>query len=140
MQSEEFNDIVINQSQQSIDLLLDKNAAYNPNEDKLHNFKVAAKLQGVSYRQALAGMMAKHTTSVYDLCRAEEIETDMDIWNEKITDSINYLLLLKAVVQEEMSEFPQTKSLEEVANHNWAAGVEIPRMSGIVDLNTDSQE
>ena len=71
-------------------------------EDKLHNFKVAAELQNCSPLTALAGMMAKHTVSVYDLIRdyedCEPIEKAM--WDEKIGDHINYLLLLTALIDE----------------------------------------
>jgi hypothetical protein len=69
-------------------------------KDRLHNFKVAAELEGVTVRQALAGMMAKHTVSIYDMCKCPAAHT-MPLWDEKITDHINYLILLRAVVEEE---------------------------------------
>lgn len=46
-------------------------------------------------------MMAKHIVSLYDMCFAEGISYSLDTWNEKITDSLNYLFLLKAIVKEE---------------------------------------
>lgn len=48
--------------------------------------------------------MAKHTVSVYDLIRKHDLGgmTSKEMWSEKIGDSINYLLLLSALVQEEM--------------------------------------
>ena len=79
-------------------------------EDRLHNFKVAAALQGISTKQALAGMLAKHTVSIYDLCMSKE-NASQDMWDEKITDHINYLLLLKAVVSEDIDE---KKSYKEI--------------------------
>lgn len=51
-------------------------------------------------KEALAGMMAKHTISVYDMCRSGK-DYPIELWNEKITDHINYLLLLKAIVEED---------------------------------------
>ena len=72
-------------------------------EDRLHNFKVAGVLQKETPRQALAGMMSKHTVSVYDMCESAD-SFDMAIWDEKITDHLNYLFLLKAVVHEELLE------------------------------------
>ena len=71
-------------------------------EDRLHNFKVAAKLQNCTPITALAGMMAKHTVSVYDLVQRQEqgYTVSRELWDEKIGDSINYLLLLAALVQE----------------------------------------
>ena len=52
-------------------------------------------------QRALAGMLAKHIVSLYDMCFAEEAVYPMDTWDEKITDSLNYLFLLKAIVKEE---------------------------------------
>ena len=51
-------------------------------------------------QRALAGMLAKHIVSLYDMCFAEETVYPMDTWDEKITDSLNYLFLLKAIVKE----------------------------------------
>ena len=45
-------------------------------------------------------MLAKHIVSLYDMCFAEEVVYPMDTWDEKITDSLNYLFLLKAIVKE----------------------------------------
>lgn len=70
--------------------------------DRLHNFKVAAVLQHESPIKALGGMMAKHTVSVYDLIEAVNRGEDVpiELWDEKIGDHINYLLLLWAAVLE----------------------------------------
>jgi hypothetical protein len=45
-------------------------------------------------------MLAKHVVSVYDMSMSNKEFTEAR-WTEKITDSINYLLLLKAAVLEE---------------------------------------
>lgn len=95
-----FNSIVENQADKSMHLLTSKNDHYNPGEDRLHNFKVAAALKGTTMRGALAGMMSKHTVSVYDMCN-QDGPSPMEVWDEKITDHINYLLLLRAVVEQE---------------------------------------
>jgi hypothetical protein len=98
MTQEKFNEIIVEQLTNCEKVLCNKAREY-ATEDRLHNFKVAAELQGLTPRQALAGMMAKHTVSVYDMCMAE-CEFSPSMWDEKITDHINYLLLLKAVVAE----------------------------------------
>ena len=49
---------------------------------------------------ALAGMLAKHIVSLYDMCFADGMSFDAGTWDEKITDSLNYLFLLKAIVKE----------------------------------------
>jgi len=99
MNVETFNKIISEQVKMSTDVLCIKAKEY-ATSDRLHNFKVAARLQGSTPRQALAGMMAKHTVSVYDLCNSKDFAS-IEMWDEKITDHINYLLLLKAVIVEE---------------------------------------
>lgn len=73
-------------------------------DDRLHNFKIAGELQKCTAVKALGGMMAKHTVSVYDLIddyeQGKAISKEM--WAEKIGDSINYLLLLTAMLEEKI--------------------------------------
>ena len=101
MTGEEFNKIV----QKRIDKCL-KTLGYKAHEyattDRLHNFKAAAALQDCTPITALGGMMCKHTISIYDLLRDHETGAliPMQLWEEKIGDSINYLLLLTALVEE----------------------------------------
>lgn len=111
MYAEEFEYVLDKQLNKCKNILSIKSMEYANNEDKLHNFKVAAEMQGIKPREALAGMMAKHTVSVYDLCR-EPYLASADIWDEKITDHINYLILLRAVVREEMMEGSASDSVE----------------------------
>lgn len=131
MYDKEFNEVISEQIKISQDLLLSKNSAYNPGTDKLHNFKVAANLQGISTKQALAGMMAKHTTSVYDLCNSEE-DVDMDIWNEKITDHINYLLLLKAVLVDELSTRIERNEYTTLVEDRIVEGMNVTRAPNMI--------
>jgi hypothetical protein len=56
--------------------------------------------------EACAGMMAKHTVSIYDMCGSEE-PFYAEQWDEKITDHINYLILLRAIVYEMAEEEPE---------------------------------
>ena len=68
--------------------------------DRLGAFKAAAALQHTTPERALAGMLAKHIVSLYDMCFDDDTDYDLSTWNEKITDSLNYLFLLKAIVKE----------------------------------------
>ncbi len=68
--------------------------------DRLGAFKAAAALQHTTPERALAGMLAKHIVSLYDMCFDDSASYDIGTWNEKITDSLNYLFLLKAIVKE----------------------------------------
>ena len=99
MNTEKFNEIINEQIARSYDVLVEKAKEY-ATEDRLHNFKIAAHLQNETPIQALQGMMAKHTISINDMCNSGH-KYHIDVWNEKITDSINYLLLLRALVEEE---------------------------------------
>jgi hypothetical protein len=80
-----------------------KNDEYSRNNDKLHNFKVAADMLGVSPEQALVGMWVKHLVSVLDIVRdvsaGKPVPLD-SILNEKFNDTINYTLMLEALLRD----------------------------------------
>ena len=99
MTATEFERIFEEQVERSRIVLVNKAGEY-ATEDRLHNFKVAAALESKTPEQALAGMMAKHTVSVYDMAESG-LDYPIELWKEKITDHINYLFLLNAIVREE---------------------------------------
>jgi hypothetical protein len=99
MNTSTFNQIVEEQLKRSTDVLVNKAKEY-ATEDRLHNFKIAAGLQRTNPKQALAGFMAKHVVSIYDMIMSGG-DYPVNMWNEKITDNINYLLLLRALVEED---------------------------------------
>lgn len=91
----------------SLDTLIKKGKSYSSDEDRLHNFRVAAALQGISEKEALAGMLAKHLVSVFDMVKTDESRPrpySSAVWDEKIGDAINYLLILRAMVDIEREE------------------------------------
>ena len=67
--------------------------------DRLEAFKRAAAMLKKTPIQALVGQMSKHTISLFEM--AERQCDDLELWNEKIGDSINYLFLLKALLIDE---------------------------------------
>lgn len=82
-----------------------KNQEYTPStkdkeEDILSQFKRAAMLTESTPRQALLGMLMKHLISLVDMCNSKD-SYSLETWTEKITDTTNYLTLLKALVIEE---------------------------------------
>lgn len=105
MKTERFENILSERLKKCIDTLSVKANEY-ATEDRLHNFKVAAELQNCTPITALAGMMAKHTVSVYDLAERQEngLVATKEMWDEKIGDHINYLLLLDALITEKFDE------------------------------------
>ena len=83
------------------DTLQKKTKEYTGDDtDRLGAFKAAAALQHTTPERALAGMLAKHIVSLYDMCFDDGAGYDIGTWDEKITDSLNYLFLLKAIVKE----------------------------------------
>lgn len=102
MRTEQFEEVINNRIETCKSVLCSKAEEY-ATDDRLHNFKVAGKLQKCTPVKALGGMMAKHTVSVYDLIddyeQGKAISKEM--WAEKIGDSINYLLLLTALLEED---------------------------------------
>ena len=112
MKEEKLKIIMEKQFERCRIVMLGKSVEYTEgSDDKLEHFRAAAALMGVTPEAALMGMMSKHLVSVADMCmdqRGSEAYS-MDRWEEKITDSINYLLLLRAIVDEN-----RTMSWEEV--------------------------
>lgn len=99
MTGAKFEEVFKEQFGRCEEVLINKAKEY-ATEDRLHNFKVAAVLENVTVKKALAGMLAKHTVSVYDMCRSDKAYS-IEMWNEKITDHINYLILLRALIEED---------------------------------------
>jgi len=85
-----------------IQAVLCKKAVEYASEDRLHNFKIAAGLQQCTPERALGGMLAKHTVSIYDMLNKQNnhFQYPLEQWSEKITDHLNYLILLWALVNE----------------------------------------
>ena len=101
MATNKFNEVITDRIQNCLDTLGVKADEY-ATDDRLHNVKVAGEIQNCTPIKALAGMMCKHTVSVYDLINDFESGKNVpaELWNEKIGDSINYLLLLTALIEE----------------------------------------
>lgn len=98
MNSDQFGSVLDAQIKRVQDVLVVKAAEY-ATKDRLANFKKAAYLRQVTLQQAVSGMMVKHTVSIYDMIESGEI-FPLDHWDEKITDHINYLILLRATLVE----------------------------------------
>lgn len=117
MTAKEFNKIVHEQIERCEQTLCSKSEEY-ATEDKLHNFKQAARVQKCTLEKALAGMMCKHTISIYDMINGVENGKTYPIeqWNEKIGDHINYLLILAAVIREGGEKTAEKEKIYETQN------------------------
>ena len=60
---------------------------------------------------ALVGMLSKHLVSVVDMCLSDRVYSKKQ-WAEKLTDSINYLMILRAIVEEELDEKNRSEDSE----------------------------
>jgi hypothetical protein len=76
-----------------------KEKEYAINEDRLEHIKSAAALLDTTPKIALMAMSVKHFASLNSMSQCNH--QNISLWDEKITDSINYLLLLWALVLEE---------------------------------------
>lgn len=112
MTSHEFNQIFNNRIDQIKNVLQFKADHYADDNDRLHNFKAAASLRDTNAIDALNGMMAKHIVSIQDMLNKFNGVSEMDYgalptqkWvDEKIGDTINYLILLESVLTELRNE------------------------------------
>lgn len=90
-------------------LMFRKGVEYAPGDgDGLINFKEAAILQGITDKEALRGMVAKHIVALMDFIKREAVgvAVPQHQWLEKTGDIIIYMLLLECMVIEEKSTPP----------------------------------
>lgn len=106
MNNEDFKVVVDGCIENIKQVLESKSQEYSSKEDKLHNFVAAAKLMRCKSKEyALLGMLNKHLVSVIDMIvkyEQEGILPSAKLVNEKIGDSINYFVLLKACFMEDV--------------------------------------
>jgi len=95
-----FNTLTTKQIEHCKGILETKGSEYVFGPDRLEHFKTAATAQGVTPKQALWAMVAKHIASLSSMCRVEG-DYPLALWQEKITDTLCYSLLLWALVNEE---------------------------------------
>ena len=111
MQNDQFNDVIETTLDRAKRTLTRKSEGYSTEEDRLHNFRTGAALNGVTMEQVCWGMATKHIISIRDMVMSGETY-DADIWDEKLGDAINYLALLKAITAE--ASTPSDESLADL--------------------------
>jgi hypothetical protein len=69
--------------------------------DRLHNFLRAGALLRCTPEKALLGFLTKHLVSVVDMVEDLDkgVSNPIPVWEEKIGDAINYLVLLEACIK-----------------------------------------
>lgn len=90
-------DLLVEKIQNRCKRVLTKKATqYAGDEDRLENFVRAAALVDGTPAEACFYMLNKHLVSIAMLLEKPECETPKKVWDEKITDSLNYLTLFEA--------------------------------------------
>lgn len=101
MTAQEFNTLLSKRINKIQVVLGTKATEYATNNDRLHNFKVAASEFGGTPEEACKGYMLKHWMSVRDMIVGERPVTK-EMIDEKIGDAVNYLILLEAILTEKL--------------------------------------
>lgn len=101
MNSDEFNKVLKDTSDKIVSVLGAKSDEYVFDGDRLRNFKIAAQIMNSTPEKALISFMTKHITSIFDMVDSlPEKDFPMGLWDEKIIDIINYMILLRALCVE----------------------------------------
>ena len=99
MTNKEFQELLKKRLSSIKAVLGQKAKEYASDGDRLHNFKMAARIKGESPAQALWGMAMKHLVSVVDLIEGNQEPTEAMV-DEKIGDLVNYMILLEALFKD----------------------------------------
>lgn len=102
MTTEVFDKIVDDRLRLTKNILSLKAGEYATSQDRLWNFRRAARLNNNTPEQALLGMLTKHIISIYDMVDNVEVNRCKDVWQEKIGDAVTYLILLEALILERL--------------------------------------
>lgn len=114
MEHKIFNKLLMKIIRRTNLVLATKSAEYSTNSDKLYNFKRSGERRRKTPEEVLMGMAEKHYTSITDIVDKIELENQKaglripvrpsfltkDKLEEKITDGINYYILLEALIKE----------------------------------------
>ena len=99
MKTERFNEIVEEQVERIKGVLIKKADEYNLEKDRLGFFKRSAAFANETPEQALYGFLLKHLQSITDMVQSGK-EYPKELWQEKITDAMNYLVLLLGLLED----------------------------------------
>lgn len=103
MRTDEFNIVLDRRLELIRSVLGSKAKEYAHDTDRLHNFNRAAKMFSTTPEKALVGMLAKHWVSVMDMVDDPGTIRSKEYIEEKFGDTINYLILLEAMVKDQNS-------------------------------------
>jgi len=102
MKPSDFDKLVIDRFNACRNVLCNKDKEYSSEKDRFHNFVIAGRMRNITPIKALDGMKLKHDVSIVDIIELMEKDHNYvpseELVNEKITDEINYHLLLEGLI------------------------------------------
>lgn len=104
LQDLEFDEIINNRLDEIKNTLSIKAKEYIRNNDVLHNFNVAARINNITREKALLGFMTKHYVSLLDIINDidnNKLPSEIML-NEKIGDILIYLCLLEVSIKDKI--------------------------------------
>lgn len=105
MKEESFDKIVEKRCEAIKEILTHKALEYATDKSRYHNFEMAARKLNITPEEALMGIKVKHDVSIDDLvewAKNSPEKLSHCIINEKIGDSINYLILLEGLLKKRL--------------------------------------
>lgn len=105
MNQERFNALVESTMRDTLQLLVVKGGEYAGSEDRLANFKRGAALTGATPLQVAFIYASKHYDAIATFVRdnaAGEYRPRSESIGGRLDDLINYCVLMKAIIQEEV--------------------------------------
>jgi hypothetical protein len=103
MTRQDFDKLVAERVAKIASVISSKGNEYSGNgDDRMHHFKVAARICNETPEKALWGIAMKHLVSVIDIINDLDkgIVASKERVDEKIGDTINYLILLEGLLEE----------------------------------------
>lgn len=106
MNSEVFNQLIEEQLNRCKKLLTVKNDEYAQKTDRLSNFRQPSSLLGMCPAEVAFCYDTKHIASIQKIVHeiSEGKLPTKELWEEKITDYLNYGLLMNACVMEALKK------------------------------------
>ena len=139
---QQFNTILKKRLAKIEAILGAKEEEYAKDSNRYHNFDQAAKIENCSEVRALWGMFMKHFVSVQDivdLCDRTDVDLPEDLIDEKIGDTINYLILLEGILCERYMKKQPYKGI--ISGHitiDQENELKIKKTPGSVIFNSDN--
>ena len=107
--TKEFEKTFEVQVEECRNILIQKTKEYVlENDDRFKAFKLNwLSDKSINPKEVLWGQLVKHLNSIHDMCMINDKDYDAvmaDKWVEKITDAINYLIILRGIISDIITE------------------------------------